>query len=329
MFKKFSILALLGLFVFQFSGQLITQAQQTTVSVQFAAQQAQTILPGHALFTSYETRFYQTLGSSAAELAQKLSVMSTETASAQSPQASQAMKVSISPEYKNIDLKKEAITNGKTLLLGTVELSRAGSLAGAPLPAGRYGLAVMKGSFVVVLINFTNGSVSAFIVLSDPVILSFGFLPLFFPFEIFFQVAFVIPFPFIFPVFYFPPLFVAISGCPVLGKSMAVSAPVGSGGTLITSPSGDQPTLAIKEGGRLSTLIVESLEPEKRPLRFQLLSQGRVGFGFVGEGAAGRVSVPVYDLPFVLVASDDKGHSACLSAFVIFPGIVSGSATSN
>jgi hypothetical protein len=329
MLKKLSILAVLSLFVFQFSSSLLTQAQQTTISVQFAAQQAQTILSGHALFAQYETRFYQTLNLSAIELAQKLQAMPTETVAAQSAQANQALKVSVLPEYKNIDLKREIITNSKTLLLGTVELSRAGSLAGVALPAGKYGLAAMKGSFVIVLINFNTGAVSAFIVLADPIVLSFGFLPLFFPFEVFFQVAFVIPFPFAFPVYYFPPLFVAVAGCPVLGRSMAVSAAIGSGATLITSPSGGQPTLAIKEGGQLGVLIVESLEPEKRPLTFRLLSQDRTGFGYVGPGAAGRVFVPVYDVPFVLVASDDKGHSACLSAFVIFPNQVAGSATSN
>jgi hypothetical protein len=329
MLKKLAALSLCGLFAFQCSSGVLTQAQQQTLSVQTAAQQSQTILPGNPQFTLYEARFYRAIGNSSPELAQKLQTMATETAGAQSTQAGQAMKVSISPEYKSSDLKQEVIVNGKTLLLGTVELSRAGSLGGFPLSAGKYGIAVMKGSFVIVLINITNGNIVAFIVLTDSVILAFGFLPIFFPFELIFQVAFVIPFPLFFPPFYFPPFFVAISGCPVLGKTMAVDAPVGSGATLVSSPSGGQPTLAIKEAGRLGMLIVESLEPEKRPLRFQLLSQGRVGFGFVGEGAAGRVFVPVFDVPFVLIASDDQGHSACLSAFVIFPGIVAGSATSN
>ena len=327
MLRKIRMAVLVGLIFSLAMGAFLTQAQ--TLSMQSVAQQSQTILPGSVLFASYETRFYQTLGVSSAELAQKLQAMTTESVAPQSAQASQAMKISISPEYKNADLKAEVVAHGKTLLVGTVELTHAGSLGGVSLPAGKYGVAVMKGSFVVVLINISNGTVSAFIVLSDPLILGFGLLPIFFPFEIIFQVAFVLPFPLLFPPLFFPPFFVTFAGCPVMGRAVAVDVTVGSGATIIASPSSGQPTLAIKDGGRLGVLLVESLEPAKRPLRFQLLSFGRIGFGFVGEGAAGHANVPVFDTPFVLVASDDQGHSACLSAFVLSPGIISGSATSN
>lgn len=328
MLRKIGIITLVGVLFGFASGPLLSHAQ-STLSVQTVAQQSQTILPGNPLFASYETRFYRTLGVSSTELAQKLQAMTTESAAPQSTQAGQAMTVSISPEYKNTDLKTEVVANGKTLLVGTVELTRAGALGGVALSAGKYGVAAMKGSFVIVLINISNGNVVAFIVISDPLIFGFGFLPIFFPFEIFFQVAFVIPFPLLFPPFFFPPFFVTFAGCPVMGRAVAVDVTVGSGATIITSPSSGQPTLAIKDGGRLGVLTVESLEPAKRPLRFQLLSLGRIGFGFVGEGAAGHANVSVFDTPFVLIASDDQGHSACLSAFVLFPGIIFGSATSN
>jgi hypothetical protein len=327
MLRKVGIVALLVFFVAHIAGTLYSQAQ--SVSVQAVAQQAQIVLPGNALFRAYETRFYQSLELSASEVAQRLQALPTETAAPQSTPASPAMQISILSELKNTDLKTEVVVHGKTLLLGTVEFHQAGSLGGLSLPTGKYGVAAMKGSFVIVIINISNGNVIAFVVISDPLILAFGFVPLFFPFEILFQVAFVIPFPWLFPLLNLPPFFLTLSGCPVLGRAVAVSVPVGSGAVLISSPAAGPPTLAIRESDKLGTLLIESREPEKRPLRFQLLSLGRVALGLVGEGAAGRVHVPVFDQPFVLVASDDRGHSACLSATVLFPGIIAGSATSN
>lgn len=329
MLRKIAIISLIGLFAIQSALPLINEAQAQQLSVQLIAQQSQTILPGDPRFAPLEARFYQSLGATPAQLVQQLQMMPTEPAAPQSTQASQAMQVSIRPELKDMDLKTEVAVNGKTLVLGTIELAQPGSIGGVRLVAGKYGVAAMKGSFVIVLINFSNGSLSAFIVIPDSLVASIGLMPIFFVFEVIFQVAFVLPFPSLVPPFFFPPFFPVIAGCPVLGRAIPVNVAVGSKAVIISAPSAGPPTLAIKDSGQLGTLEVESTAPANRSLRFELFSFGRVALGFVGGGATGRVHVPVFDTPFLLVASDDQGHAACLNAAVFFPGIISGLATSN
>jgi hypothetical protein len=133
------------------------------------------------------------------------------------------------------------------------------------------------------------------------------------------------------PSSFFSPFsfFGVLPGCPVQGRIVPVDAAVGSGATLISAPAEGPVTLAIKEGGQLGLVLIESVEPANRPLTFQLVSPGRVGFGFVGGGTTGRVRLPVFNVPFVLYVSDDQGHLACLHAIVLAPGIIWGVATSN
>ena len=316
-----------------------TQPQSPVAQV---AAQAQVILPNDPRFAAMQAQLYASLGMDAQALAAKMQSQAAGSApqglAPQPATGSQGPQFNLFPEFQNVDLNQMVLQQGKTLLIGTINMPANATMGGAPIPAGLYGVAAMNagtagmmtdsassgaqfGGFVIVLINFSTGGCFGFFFFP-----TVGFFPIFFPFfspifvfQIVIQIIF--PFPFFFPFFPFPSPFPTL-GCPALPVvtpfTVAVGGPPDT--ILATAAFSISETGFSGSGGALVT--VQSLGPA-----LSVQATGNFSSQFVNVFPGGSITFNVISTSFVMRV-DGGGVTGCVNA-TRSPTTISGQASHN
>lgn len=290
------------------------QGNDKGMLVQQLIQQATIIGPGAPIFTSLQAQFTAWLGLSGMMLA-----ASFQSDARGMPQAYSGMAYYLLASAQGLDMRSVASGQVQSALLGVLQVPMGAHLGGVSLP-GQLGVAVMSGSFVIVLIDLATGQIIAFILLPVSPILAVVFFPSFLVIQVVVGLILTAP-TFLFP-FPIPILF----ACPALPTVLPFNVQVGSGLPVVTVTNGSQPLFQISDGG-FGVLRISSFVPS---LSFSVMATGLFSFGLIIGVGSSQERIP-FGTSFRLLVQGG-GKTACIQAVTFsfgFGAILTGIAAHN
>jgi hypothetical protein len=283
--------------------------------VQQLIQQAAVIRPSDPSFAALQQQFIVRVGLSSPALAAAFQ----NSPHGQLQDYSGGMTYSPLAANQALDMKSVATGQMQSALLGVLQVPAGAHMGSISLPA-QLGVAVMAGSFVVVLIDLTSGQIIAFILLPVSPILAVVFFPAFSVIQVVIGLILTTPtilFPFPIPIPF---------ACPGLPIIQPFNVQVGSGLPLVTVTNGSQPLFQVSDGG-LAQLRVTSFGPS---LNFSLMGAGIFSFGILIGAGSSQVQIPFATAFRLLVQGG--GKTACIQAIAFsfgFGAMLTGTAAHN